>query len=136
MFSLIAQRRLCVEMISHNDYEIVGLLHKYSLGSVCFRIDDSKIRFNGDYIKPQGIQINEESQRNILLAYHQCLAKVGICYFMKLLVAEYSRDPSNKVIRKIIVDLYMHDKFKSMPISSAESKSGLNELFAIVKQVN
>lgn len=71
-----------------------------------------------------------------MIAYNSCLAKVGICYFMKLLVAEYSRDPSTKVIRKIIVDLYKHDKFKSVPFSPAEMKSGLNELFAIVKQVN
>jgi|688.fasta_scaffold758302_1 hypothetical protein len=55
---------------------------------------------------------------------------------MKLLVAEYSRDPSTKVIRKLIVDLFKHEKFKSVPTSSAESKSGLSELFAIVKQVN
>lgn len=57
MFSLIAQRRFCVDMMSHNDYEIVRSLHKYSLEQVCLRIVDSKIRFNGEYIKPY--QFNE-----------------------------------------------------------------------------
>ena len=55
---------------------------------------------------------------------------------MKLLVAEYNRDPNTKVIRKLIVELFKNDKFKSLPISSSEMKSNLNELFAITKQVN
>lgn len=85
---------------------------------------------------PGAMEIKRERDHRALLAYNDSIAKVGLVYFMKMLAALYTRDPTIKVVRQLISKLFTSDHFKTLPRSDVDSKRKITELTAQAASAN
>jgi hypothetical protein len=145
LFSLISQKRTCIQLIAYKDYLLVQLLMQHCIESLCLsEIDNGrqKLIFNGEFLKPyvkgdhNWLNVKDVFEQKALEAYNCCIAKASVCYFMKLLATEYSRNPQHQVIRQLITKLHEDKRFKEIAISRQDSKQKMRELFTIVSEVN
>lgn len=144
LFSLLAQRKVCLDVMAVRDFEIIQRLYDNCVIEVCYSAlkQGEAVVFNGDWIKPYlredpgAIEIKRERDHRAQLAYNDAIAKVGLAYFIKMLTALYTRDPTLKVVRQLINKLFSSDHFKLLPYSDVDSKRKITELTAQAAAAN
>ena len=101
LLSSMAQKRLCIDFVSAQDCRFLTILWENVIEDECLRrLMQERIHLNGTYLEPI-VEFDEELQRKKITANtaarkatNQCMAKVTICFYLQLLVSEFSRDPS------------------------------------------
>ena len=69
-------------------------------------------------------------------ATNQCLAKVTICFYLQLLISEYSREPNRPVIRRQITKIFTNEQFKSLSVTSAQISPDVHSLINMMRNLN
>ena len=68
--------------------------------------------------------------------FNSCIAKAGLVYYSRLLIALYQRDPSVKAVRQQIQKLFASDQWKELPNSSQAAKQQFSDATHMAQKLN
>jgi hypothetical protein len=97
---------------------------------------------NGKYLQPV-IDLDEEYQQKSTIfslktrqATNQCLAKVTVCFFLQLLVSEFSRDPNQRTVRALITRIFTNEQFTALSLSNGQISPDVHQLMSYYRNLN
>ena len=118
LLSSMAKKRLCVDFAVAKDGHLFSAIFKNVIEHHCFKgIASERVNLNGEYLDPLvPFDADFESKRikfemRSRLVRKQSEAKVVLCLFLQMLVSEFSRDPGQPWVRKLITILWQNGHF-------------------------
>ena len=77
-----------------------------------------------------------EFNLNSRKARNQCLAKVTICFFLQMLVSEFSRDPTQSTVRQLITQVFTNETYAALSINHGQISPEVHQLMTQTRNLN
>ena len=114
----MAKKQLCVDFVVAKDGNLLAAVFKNVIDHHCFRgIASERVHLDGHFLDPLvPLDSDFESKRmkfemRTRVVRKQSEAKVVLCLYLQMLVGEFSRDPAQPWVRKLIASLWQNDYF-------------------------